>query len=69
MQSRYFTSWDKVPLLLDMPQAAVLLQITPEHLRRLCKQGKVPAVQVGKGWRISRDVIQQMAGCKDGHAG
>lgn len=60
MQPRYYTDWNRVPLLLDTSQAAVLLQITPEHLSRLCKKGAVPAMRIGKGWRIGRETIRQM---------
>jgi len=56
-----YTDWNKVPLLLDLTQAAVLLQLTPEGLRRICKAGQIPAAQFGKLWRISRDVIREMA--------
>ena len=65
MQPRYYTDWNRVPLLLDTYQAAVLLQITPEHLSRMCKKGTVPAARIGKGWRISREVIQEMLSGKN----
>jgi excisionase family DNA binding protein len=57
-QPRHYYDWSRVPLILDVAQAAILLQITPEHLARMCKAGTIPAAQFGKGWRIERDVIR-----------
>ena len=54
-----YTNWNAVPLMLDITQAAILMQITPENLRKLCQQGKVPAIHIGKEWRIDRDAIRE----------
>jgi excisionase family DNA binding protein len=44
---------------LTIDQAAILLQMTPENLRKLCRQGKIPAMQLGSEWRISKDSIRE----------
>ncbi len=36
---RPYTNWNSVPVLLSPEQAAVLLQMTPEHIRRMCRLG------------------------------
>jgi excisionase family DNA binding protein len=68
---RHYTDWNHLPLLMSLEEASILLQITPEALRRLCKAGKIPAAQFGKLWRISRDVIRAMVakGATDGRVG
>lgn len=40
--------------ILTREQAAELLQLNPEVLRRLVAAGKVPGNKVGKQWRFSR---------------
>jgi len=54
-----YTNWNALPLILTTTQAALLLQITPDRIAYLCKTGAIPAAQVGKGWRIDRDVIRE----------
>lgn len=58
-QPNHYYDWNRVPLMLTIDQAAVLIQITPEHLRTLCRKGIVPAMQLGQEWRISRDVVRE----------
>ena len=58
-QRNAFYDWSRVPLMMTIDQAAVLIQITPEHLRTLCRKGIVPAMQLGQEWRISRDVVRE----------
>ena len=59
-EPRQYTDWSRVPLMLTISQAAVLIQITPEHLRTLCRKGIVPAMQLGQEWRIDREVVREM---------
>lgn len=59
MLRNQYTDWSRVPLVLCIDQAAVLLQMTPENLRKLCRQGKIPAMQLGSEWRISKDSIRE----------
>src|SRR3954453_4843409 len=35
---------------LDLPQAANLLKLHPTTLRRMAREGTVPAARIGKGW-------------------
>lgn len=66
MYRKHYTEWGRVPLLLTTDQAAILLQSTPENLRKLCRTGKLPAIQVGVEWRISRDSIRDLLSHKAG---
>jgi excisionase family DNA binding protein len=53
--------------LLDFPEAAHILSISPRHLRRLCDTGKCPApVRLGGAVRFRRADIEAWLGdgCK-----
>lgn len=56
---KYFYDWNRVPLMMTIDQAAILIQITLEHLRTLCRKGIVPAMQLGQEWRIDREVVRE----------
>ena len=43
--------------ILDVRRAAIYLDITQPTLRRLVRDGKVPARKVGKVWRFSRSQL------------
>lgn len=46
---------------LTAPQAAGLLGISPEQVRRLCADGRIPAIEIGRGgrrvWRITSATV------------
>ena len=37
---------------MKVSDAAKELHSHPSHVRELCREGKIPAVQIGKRWRI-----------------
>ncbi len=45
--------------VIDSPAAAEILQIHEETLRRLAREGQVPAFKVGGGWRFSRVALRK----------
>lgn len=49
-----------LPLLLDSDQTAELLNVSPRTITRLCKKGKIHAVQVGGQWRVNRDELLKL---------
>ncbi|OUN46763.1 hypothetical protein B5G20_07375 [Collinsella sp. An7] len=51
-----------LPLLLDSDQTAELLNVSPRTITRLCKKGKIRAVQVGGQWRVNRDELLKQFG-------
>ena len=54
----YITNWDKVPVLIDIPYAMVLLGMSRPTVTNLCKNGDLPAVKIGEQWRIDRDKLK-----------
>ena len=61
MKKSYFT-WSDVPALIDLEQAAVLLGLSIESVRRYCVTGDLPAVQIGKQWRIDKERLMKKFG-------
>ena len=45
--------------LWDVKEAAAFLRVHPEHLRRLSRAGKVPAVKVGRSWRYDPEALRE----------
>jgi excisionase family DNA binding protein len=43
--------------LLDSQQAADLMQINPETLKRRARRGEIPGIKFGKLWRFRASVL------------
>lgn len=52
----------QLPLLLNVKQAAELLNVSDKHVRDLCAAGKIKAVLVGHAWRVGRDALLEQFG-------
>ena len=57
-----YLSWNDVPALIDLEQASALLGLNIESVRRYCVIGDIPAVQIGKLWRIDKYKLMQKFG-------
>ena len=57
-----FSTWDEVPALIDLEQASQLLGLSVESVRRYCVIGDIPAVQIGKQWRIDKQKLMKKFG-------
>ncbi len=47
-------SWDRVPVIFDIPLAAEILGFNQEYTRQLLASGEIPAFKVGNSWRINK---------------
>lgn len=65
------TTWARVPVILDIHEAAILLGISEVQLRKIShdmsdgkelQSGEVPAFKVGKVWSYSKTRLMQFAG-------
>lgn len=45
---------------LTVEEAAAKLKVTPVTIYRMARRGKLPAVKVGKAWRISRKKLEAL---------
>jgi excisionase family DNA binding protein len=62
MNKKSYLSWDEVPALIDIEQAALLLGLGIESVRRYCLTKDIPAVQIGKQWRIDKQKLMEKFG-------
>lgn len=46
------------PKLLEVAHVAHRLGVSQEFVRRLLREGKLPAVRLGRRWRIDPDVLE-----------
>lgn len=57
-----YLSWNEVPALIDLEQASALLGLNIESVRRYCVIGDIPAIQIGKQWRIDKYKLMKKFG-------
>ncbi len=62
MRNSLYLTWHDVPALIDLEQASVLLGLSIESVRRYCVTGDIPAVQIGKQWRIDKQKLMKKFG-------
>lgn len=62
MRKCRYLNWNDVPTLIDLEQASVLLGLSIESVRRYCVMGDIPAVQIGKQWRIDKQSLMKKFG-------
>ena len=48
--------------ILTVKEAAALLKTSRQQIRRMIQNGKLPAVKVGREWRISRNALLDYLG-------
>lgn len=60
MSKKVYTSWEDAPAILTLPQMAQLLQIHLNTAKNWVASGKVPAVKVGRAWRIDKEDIKAL---------
>jgi excisionase family DNA binding protein len=51
---------DDLRRMLRLRDAATLLDIPVSTLRRLCATDRIPAVKVGRGWRVNRAYVDEI---------
>ena len=61
IRTRYWT-WNDVPALMDLEQASALLGLSVDSVRRYCVIGDIPAVQIGKQWRVDKEGLMKKFG-------
>ena len=51
--------WDSY---LNVIEAGRRLKVHPETVKRLCRQGDIPANKIHNTWLINRDILDNFAG-------
>ena len=62
MKQKAYLTWNEVPALIDIEQASLLLGLSVDAVRRYCVTKDIPAVQIGKQWRIDKQKLMQKFG-------
>ena len=62
MRRGNYLTWSDVPALIDLEQASILLGLSVDSVRRYCVIGDIPAVQIGKQWRIDKEKLMKKFG-------
>lgn len=62
MKQNLYLTWSDVPALIDLEQASQLLGLSVESVRRYCVINDLPAVQIGKQWRIDKAMLMKKFG-------
>lgn len=59
---KYFTSWEDVPIILDIATAALILGMPYETVRKYVQNGTIPGSKVGTLWRITKKSLMEYLG-------
>ena len=59
---KQFLTWGDVPALIDLEQTSALLGLSIESVRRYCLTGDIPAVRIGKLWRVDKERLMKKFG-------
>ena len=60
-KTKYWT-WNDVPAVMNLEQTSALLGLSVESVRRYCLIGDIPAVQIGKQWRVDKERLMKKFG-------
>jgi excisionase family DNA binding protein len=63
------TKEDLLANYVGVPEVAERLKIHPESVRRLIRQGKLPAIKFGNKWLVERVTLEQYASRYDPRPG
>lgn len=56
--TKKITSWESLPVLLDIETVCCLLQCSENTAIKLCKNGEIKGKKLGNMWRVSRDSLR-----------
>ena len=53
------TSWEQVPIVIDLPFAARILGQSIETLKKRSQRGELPgAFKAGRDWRVNKNALR-----------
>lgn len=61
-KKKHYLSWNEVPALMNLEETALLMGLSIESVRRYCVLGDIPAVQIGKQWRVDKERLMKKFG-------
>lgn len=61
-QKKNYLTWDDVPVLISLEQAAILLGVGVDAVRKYCVANELPAKRIGKVWHIDKQKLMEQFG-------
>ena len=59
-KAQIITSWEQVPVVIDLPFAARILGQSIETLKKRSQRGELPgAFKAGRDWRVTKDALRR----------
>ncbi len=55
MNSKNITSWDDVPIVMDLPFACRIVGKSYDRLKKLCQLKLFPGFKCGGEWRVDKN--------------
>ena len=55
-----YLSWDEAPVVITPKEAAVLLGVSVDTVRRHCAKKVLPAARFGRQWRIDKQKLMEL---------
>lgn len=62
MKQKSYLTWDEVPVLISLEQAATLLGVGVDAVRKYCVANELPAIRIGKVWHIDKQKLMERFG-------
>lgn len=59
---RHRSCWEQADSILDVEAASVMLGLPVQSVRKLARNGVIPAFKVGKLWKFSKEKLMEFAG-------
>lgn len=56
----WYRDFDAMPAVLTPEDCANILGLSYEQVRKLCREGKLPAAKFGKVWRVRKEDLQAL---------
>ncbi len=57
------TTWEQVPVIFDVPIAARILGLSDQKIRKMCREGTLPAYKIGENsWRFNKGIFMEYLG-------
>lgn len=65
-QNKVITNWEQVPIIFDVPLAARILGLTDQKIRKMCREGTLPAFKIGENsWRFNKAEFMKHIGARE----
>jgi excisionase family DNA binding protein len=62
VKQKSYLTWDEVPVLISLEQAATLLGVGVDAVRKYCVANELPAIRIGKVWHIDKQKLMERFG-------